>query len=218
MLKSDLHIHSAEDNFHSLSYDAKDLIDHAKNNGFEVLAITLHRDVFSSKKIFDYAKKKGILLLQGTERYVEGKEVLMYNVTQSEVEKITTFNDLRALKKKKDVLVIAPHPYFKRKTCLDSKLVENIDVFDAIEYCHFYIPFLNFNKKAVRVSQKYNIPLIGTSDAHNLWQMNFTFSLVDSKKDMKSFFSAIRNKQVMLVTKPLPIYLFFWRLLKMSFE
>jgi len=86
------------------------------------------------------------------------------------------------LKKKKDVLIIAPHPFFKTGNCLGKKLVENIDVFDAIEYSHFYTSNINFNKKAVKVARECDLAVVGMSDAHNLYQVGMTYSLIDSKK------------------------------------
>ncbi len=202
MLKSDLHLHAGEDKTHILNYSAKELIDKTKSLGFEVLAFTFHQQVFFTKEIQDYAKKKNILLISGCEAKIETKEVLLYNVTQKDVDSIKTFKDLTNLKKKKDILVIAPHPFFPGGKCLGKMLIKNIKLFDAIEYCHMYLPFINFNKKAVKIAKKYNLPLIGTSDAHNLWQLDFTFTLVDSKKDTKAFFKAIKENKLKLVTRP----------------
>ncbi|MFC2135772.1 PHP-associated domain-containing protein [Bacteroidota bacterium] len=211
MLKADLHLHSGEDRTHHLKYSARKLIGEMAKQGFEVLALTLHKDVFYDKKVFDYAKKKGVLLIQGTEKFVEKKEVLIYNITQKEADEIKTFDDLRKLKKKKDILVIAPHPYFLLGECLGKKLEENIDVFDAVEYSHFYLSWLNLNRKAVRISKKYKVPMIGNSDIHHLKQIGMTYSLIDSKKDMKSVFNAVRKRKVTIKTKPASLYYFVWK-------
>jgi len=218
MLKADLHLHAGEDRTQKLKYSSKELIDHAAKLGFEVLAFTFHRDVFYNKDIANYAKKKNILLIPGVEKYVEGKEVLIYNITQEEAETIKTFNDLRTFKKKKETLVIAPHPFFKSKGCLGKKLVENIEVFDAIEYSHFYLPFFNLNKKAARVARKHSLPWIGNSDSHHLVQMNMTYTLIDSKKDMSSIFKAIKQRKVLLKTQPAPLRYFIWRTFIMAFN
>jgi len=87
MLKADIHLHAGEDQLHKLSYSSKELIDHASRKGFEVLALTFHRDIFFNKELSDYAKKKGILLIPGVERYIEGKEVLIYNLKEGEEKK-----------------------------------------------------------------------------------------------------------------------------------
>lgn len=215
MLKSDLHLHAGEDKHHRLKYNSKELIDYAAEKGFEVLALTFHRDVYYDEELKEYAKDKGILLIPSVEKLIEGKEVLIYNITQTESKKLKTFDDIRDLKKRKNILVIAPHPYFKIWNCLGKKLVENIDLFDAIEYSHFHLPYFNLNKKAVEVAKKFSKPLIGTSDAHNLFQIGMTYSLVDSEKSIESFFKAIREGRTQLKTKPVSLKYFIWRSFRM---
>ena len=218
MLKADLHLHAGEDKFHKLTYSSKELIDYASKKGFKVLALTFHRDVFFNKEIASYAKKKGIVLIPGVERYIEGKEVLIYNLKAGQEEKINTFEDLRNLKKEQNILIIAPHPFFKKSNCLGEKLIENIDLFDGIEYAHFYTSFVNLNKKAVQIAKNSSLALIGTSDAHNLSQIETTYSIIDSKKDINSIFEAIKNKKVVLKTKPVSLKYFICRALKVVFN
>ncbi|MFH1770528.1 MAG: PHP domain-containing protein [archaeon] len=219
MLKADLHLHAGEDKHHKIKYSSKELIAHAVKQGFEVLALTFHGDVYYNNDLKKYAEKKGVLLIPGVEKLVEGKEVLLYNVSQSESKEIKTFEDIRALKKrKKDILVIAPHPYFVVGPCLGKTLIENIDVFDGVEYSHFYLLFFNLNKKANRVAKKYNKTLIGTSDAHNLKQIGMTYGLVDSEKNIKSFFEAVRKGKVKLETKPVSLWYFIWRTFRMVLD
>ena len=45
---------------------------------------------------------------------------------------------------------------------------EEIDCFDAIEFCHFHIGLFNPNRRAKRVASRFGKPLIATSDAHRL--------------------------------------------------
>lgn len=216
MLKVDLHLHANEDNdHHRLSYTSKELIAKAAEQGFEVLALTFHGDVHYNKTLVNYAKQKNILLIPGIEKLIEKKEVLIYNITQKESKKLKTFDDLRKLKQKKNILIIAPHPYYIIRSCLGSKLEQNIDLFDAIEYSHYYLKYLNFNKKAVKIAKKYSIPMIGTSDTHYLPQLGSTYTIIDSKKNLKDIFKAIRNKQVLVKSKPIKLKYFIWRFFRM---
>src|SRR3989344_3901440 len=133
MLKVDLHMHVDRDPLDHIYYSAKQLIDLAAKQKFDVLAITCHDYVFPVKEIQSYAKKKGILLIQGAEKTLMGKHVLIYNINNSDLKKIKTFDDLRKLKQTKNILVTAPHPYYPMNFCLRKELEKNIDVFDAIE-------------------------------------------------------------------------------------
>ena len=220
MLKVDLHSHT---NYVIKKGDSKlspkQLIDFVASRGYDVLAITEHASLRKiGKTIYfdnplrtyfdfkDYAKKKGILLISGVETVVEGKEVLLINF-KGDAKNVTTFTDVEMLKEE-NVLVIAPHPFYGKCSCLKDKLVENIDIFDAIEYCHFYTHFINFNKKAVEVARKYNKPLIANSDAHDFHQLNINFSLIDADKNIDSVLEAVRKNKIQIITRPLPFHTF----------
>jgi predicted metal-dependent phosphoesterase TrpH len=184
MLKIDLHMHSAEDPRDALDYSARDLIRHAAGLDFDVIAVTLHGKVLDDPSLVEFAASRGVLFIAGIEKRIHGKEVLVLNVTQTEMDAVRSFDDLRELKLRRrgEVLVIAPHPFFKRSQCLGRHLEENIDLFDAIEYCHLYTRFWNLNRKAVAVAESHRKPLLATSDAHALW--------------MASVFGAIRAGRV----------------------
>lgn len=206
-LKCDLHLHTNEDpkDFSLIKYNSKELIDYAAELGFQVLSITLHKRNCYRKELTDYARKKGILLISGCEAEIEGKHILLYNFTDNEFKQIKTIQDIKKFKRE-DNLVIAPHPYYFGKSCLRKKLEKHINIFDAIEYCHFYHRFFNFNKKAEETAGKYNKPLIGTSDSHKLWQINNTYSIINAKNQtIISVIKAIKENKTELKTKPLTI-------------
>jgi len=209
MLKADLHLHTSEDPRHpGIIYDAKELIEHAGKLGFNVLAITNHSKVTFNKTLKEFAEKKGILLIPGAELRINGKDVLVYNATKKDISNIKTFKDLEKLKKRKNILVAAPHPFYIFGS-LGKELERNIKLFDAIEYSHFYLKKFDIpNKKAARFAHEHGKPLIGTSDAHHLWRMNFTYTLVDSEKSIKSIFEAIRKNKIKLASRPLSFWIY----------
>jgi predicted metal-dependent phosphoesterase TrpH len=216
MLKSDMHMHAIgdpEDTF--ITHTPEQLIDLASSLSFDVLSISCHGKVLFDKKLARYAWKKGILLISGAEAFIEGKHVLIYNISQSELENTKTFDDLRALRKKRnDVLVIAPHPYYPMSDCLHEKLDENIDVFDAIEISHMYFWFFDFNQQAVKAAEKYGKTLVALSDTHHLWMFGKNYTLVDSRKSVGEYFAAIRAGKVRAVHSSLSFFTFvrelFW--------
>ena len=215
MLKADFHLHVKGDPQDPIKHTAKQLIDLAAKKGFQVLSITCHDYVYYSTELAHYAKSKGILLIPGAEKTLYGKHVLLYNITNEDLKKINSFHDIHQLKKQKpNLLVIAPHPYFYIYLCLGHILEKNINLFDAVEYSHFYTYLINANKKAVKIARKYSKPLIGNSDTHHFFQFGTTFSYIDSKKDISSVISAIKSNRVKLSTAPLPIAKFlrvaFW--------
>lgn len=206
MLKADIHIHTGEDDYHpEIRYNAKDLINYAAQLGFEVISITNHSKVTFTKSLSKYAAKRGILLIPGVEHRIEGRDVLIYNITKKQSKKLKTFDDLRKLNKK-SVLIIAPHPYYPVKYSLRKKLLENIDIFDAIEYSHFYSKYMNRpNKKAAKVAHDHKKPLVGTSDAHHLWRLNTTYTLIDSENTVNCVINAIKKNKVKLYSRHLSL-------------
>jgi len=202
-LKADLHLHTKEDPQDSVKYSGKELIDQAYQKDFDVLAITNHDQVTYDNYLAHYAREKGILLIPGVQATIGKKHVLLLNMDCS-LHRIKTFDDLKLLKDGIG-LIIAPHPFFPTFTSLNSKLEEHLDIFDAIEYSHCYLQKINFNKKAEDLAEEFSLPLIGTSDAHFLWQIGTTYSLIEAEKDLDSVIAAIIEGKVEIVTDPLSL-------------
>ncbi len=219
MLKAQLHIHAPGDLQHELPYTAKEVIDHSAELGFDVLAFTCHDKVIHDKELEKYALGKDILLIPGVERTIEGKHVLIYNITEAESQRVVSFKSLIELKKEKKqrgepFLVIAAHPFHFNFSCLKKRVLNYLDLFDAWEYSFFYHKRLNPNKKTMRLAKRYGKPMVGSSDVHRLINWGKTYSLVDSEKKTDSVFQAIKGGQVEIKTEPLSLLLFsrvfFW--------
>ena len=214
MLKADLHTHAGTHSKRKvLSYTPRDLISYASKRGYNVISITNHDILTYSKGLRDYAKKRGILLIPGVEKKIEGKEVIILNISRELMRKIKTFTDLEKYKNE-NLFVFAPHPFYPDPKALHSKLIENIRLFDGIEFSHFYLSWITFNTEAVKTARKYKLPLIGTSDCHLLEQLNYTYTLIDSEKSIDAVFGALRKRKARLVTRPLP----FFKAIRFLFE
>jgi predicted metal-dependent phosphoesterase TrpH len=199
-LKADLHLHTAEDPHDRISYTARDLIDWAANEGFEVLSITNHQQLTFNKNLSSYARERGILLIPGIELTIRKRHVLVLNPPREKT--FPDFSFLSAIRRP-ETLVIAPHPFFPNPRSINGHLLKHLELFDALEYCHFYSPRINFNHRAIRVSKRYGLPLVGNSDSHFLSQFGTTYSLIYAEKNPEAIFEAIRNNRVEIVTRPL---------------
>ena len=205
MLKIDLHLHSSEDPRDALDYSARDLIRHAAQLQFDVIAITLHGKVIDEQGLQEFAMDQGVLFIPGIEKRILGKEVLVYNVPQAVMDEVRTFADLRKLKLRmgQEILIIAPHPFFRQSQCLGRHLEENIDLFDAIEYCHLYTSFWNLNKRAVEVAQAHGKPMVATSDSHALWMFGRNYTWLDAPKTIEGVFQGVREGKVQSHSEPI---------------
>lgn len=229
MLKVSLHNHTNYIQASETNYSPKQLIDEAVKLGYDALCISEHykftklgdliaefrKDPLKTYRDFkDYASGKGLLLIPGVEIHIKEGEVLLVNF-EGDVKDYPTIDSLKKLPK--NVLVVAPHPFYKRRFCLGKELIKHINLFDAIEYSHFYLKPFNLNNEAVKVAEKYHKVVVGTPDTHRLEQLKFTYSLVNAKKDAGSIVKAIKAGKVKLVTRPLPLYVFLKTTLRSVF-
>ncbi|MEM9445050.1 MAG: PHP-associated domain-containing protein [Verrucomicrobiota bacterium] len=197
----DLHNHCNCDPIDVLDYSAEQLIDQAKHLGIDVLSITPHRDYFIDPQASAYAKSKGILLIPGVERIVDGKEILILNAdprffpndafsTKADLEKARAYHG-------DSMLIVAPHPFYPRKTCAHQYLDEIHYLLDAVEFCHFYFPFYNPNQEAEIWAEKNDITILANSDAHQLKMVGYNSSLVEAKQlTAEAIFQGIRDNLV----------------------
>ena len=202
LLKADFHVHTREDPHDFIRYTAVELLQEASRQGFQVLALTCHNKRIHTEDLRRRAEDLGILLIPGVEAAIEGKHTLLLDMPYRRL-KVRTFAHVRALRRDGG-LVIAPHPFFPAPKCLGNKLRENLDLFDAIEFSHFYTRTVDFNRRAVEYARRMDLPLVGTSDCHRLWQLGTTYTLVEAaEKTVPAVFAAIRAGRVRVVTAPL---------------
>jgi len=212
-LKADLHIHTAEDPCDHIRYSAAELIDTAARQGFDVLSITNHNALTFNGKLESYAGRKGILLIPGTEIMASRAHVLIINPAFKTVEKGYNLASLPQLKDEGS-LFIAPHPFFFLARSLQARLIPLLPYFDAIEFTSYYHSLLNRNTKALRTAAACRKPVVANSDAHNLWQLGKTYSLIEAEKDIPSIVRAVKEGRVEIRTSPFSLLQIGWAFLK----
>jgi len=200
-LKADLHIHTSEGPEGIVRWTPREVIDLAARAGYRVLSFTDHDHRTYDSSLAGYAQERGIVLIPGVEATIEGRHVLLYNFSHS-LDGPRSLSDIRR-RKRPDSLVIAPHPFFPGPTSLGRRLLENLDLFDAVEYCHFYTAWLDYNRAVRRLAQANDLPLVGTSDAHLPCQFGTTYSLIEAEPTPEGVLGAIRAGHVRVVSRPL---------------
>jgi predicted metal-dependent phosphoesterase TrpH len=204
VLKVDLHLHTGDDPVDHISYSTSQLVDRAAALGFGALAITLHDRQLEDRRLTDYARERGIVLIRGIERTVRGRHVLLINFDADAAESVRTLDDVARLKARGNGLVIAPHPFFPERSCLRSALEGHAGAFDAVEWSYFWTRLANFNAPAARWAADHGKPMVGNSDLHDLRQFGRTHSLVDAPPDAAAICDAVRAGRVQVCTTPAP--------------
>ena len=202
MLKVELHAHTADDPVDRIPHTTLDLIDRAADLGYDALAITLHEKQLDLARFAPYAAERGLVLIPGVERTIEGKHVLLLNFA-SGAEDVDTFSDLARLKAAQPGLVVAPHPYFPASVCLRGDLDRYAGLFDAVEMNAMFTRGLNFNARAERWARRHGKPLVGNCDVHRLAQLGSTYSLVDAECDVDAICQAVAAGRVVVESRPL---------------
>jgi predicted metal-dependent phosphoesterase TrpH len=202
MLKVELHSHTSDDPVDLIPYTTAELIDHAAALNYDALAITLHERQLDIRPFASYAADRGLVLIPGIERTIEGRHVLLLNFSDG-TEEVHTFADLRRLKQRRFGLVVAPHPYFPSFHSLHDCLRRHADVFDAVEYNAMFTGSLNFNRAAEAWAQAHGKPMVGNGDVHRLQQLGPTYSMVNAERNATSICDAITVGGVEVVKSPL---------------
>ena len=203
MLKIDLHTHTSDDPIDRIPYSACELIDRAAALGYDALAITLHDWQLDVEPLNAHAASRGIVLIPGIERTIDGCHVLLLNFPAGDTAAVRSFDDLARLRQRASGLVVAPHPFFPGGNSLFRCLDRHADLFDAVEYNAMFTASLNFNAPAERWARARGKPMVGNGDVHRLAQLGTTYSLVDALPDPASICRAIAEGRVEVVSRPL---------------
>jgi len=199
-LKADLHIHTGEDLRDRPPYTAQGLIDWASALGFEVLAVTNHDLLTFDADLAAYARKRKVLLIPGVELSLTEGHVLIYNL-DLDPSQIKSLADLDRLRRPGS-LVVAAHPFFPWNS-IGERLFEHAELFDALEFAHFYAHGFNPNLRTLQAAQRLGLPLVGNSDAHLLHQLDRTYSLIQASPTVEGVIEAVKSGRIEIKTKPL---------------
>jgi len=127
-----------------------------------------------------------------------------WSTMRSRVAKL--FDDLRRLRERRgaSVFTIAPHPFYVLGGSIGSRLMREIDCFDAIELCHFHKGPLNPNRWAAAVARRSDKPLLATSDAHRLHAFGRHFTSMPRPGELtcENVFAGLRGGPLRLTSPP----------------
>jgi predicted metal-dependent phosphoesterase TrpH len=173
-------------------------IDQARAAGLDAIAVTWHRKACVHPEAEAYARERGVLLIRGMEAEIDRRHLVVLNLGENDLGPATTWDEIRALRRRQPgVFVMAPHPFYPHPSCLGSRLDENADCVDAVEWCMLHVGWIpgrvNPNLRAARWAHEHAKPLVASSDAHSLAAIGRNSSTVEADAlTAESIFAGIR--------------------------
>ncbi len=202
LLKVELHTHTSDDPKDRISHTTPELIDRAASLGYDAVAVTLHERQLDLTPFRAHAADRGVVLIPGIERSIEGRHVLLLNFS-SDTEGLDTFEELARLKRRERGLVIAPHPFFPGPWCLGECLNAHPDLFDAVERNAMFTGLVDFNVQAEEWARRRGKPIVGNGDVHRLGQLGTCYSVIEADPEPAAICGAIAAGRVQVVSRPL---------------
>lgn len=216
VIKTELHAHTALDPLDYIAHSTRDLIDRAAGLGYGALAVTLHNRYYDPVEDAAYAKARGVVMIAGVERTIDGRHLLLLNYPAACAE-VASFDELRALRQRHpDGLVVAPHAFYPIGSSLGSLAERHRDVIDAVEVNSMFTRWLDFNAPAVAWARRHGKPLVGNTDLHLLDQLGTTYTLVDATPDATAICAAVRAGRVQVRSNALSSIRAAWIFARMS--
>lgn len=191
-MRVDLHIHT------NASIDSiihpKELISRAERAGLDAFAITDHSTVNGWKPILEYAERVAV---------IKGEEVLIVREGRKVGEILALFinemipnsdvGEILDRIKEQDGVAVVPHPFDRlRRRLSEEELVEIRRGIDAIEVFNARVVFSRDNKKAFEFARRFNLPMVGGSDAHTPWEVGAAYTVADCS-DLEEFRKVLKK-------------------------
>jgi len=216
MIKVELHAHTSDDPADRIPHDTHALLDRAAQFGYGALAITLHNRWFDPAPFGDDAAARGLVLLSGIERTIDGKHILLINGPRESGD-VSSFDEVRKLRRQvPEMLVVAPHPFYPIPSALGARLDDLADAIDALEVNSMFTKGLDFNRRAREWAAAHGKTLVGNTDLHRLDQIGTTWSEVDAAPDANAICAAIRAGRVVVRASPLSWSRAAWTVARME--
>jgi predicted metal-dependent phosphoesterase TrpH len=204
-MKIDLHCHTFFSKDSILS--SKKLIETAKKNGLQGVAITDHDTISGWKEAEFWAKKYGIFLIFGEEIKTKVGDILGLFL-KSEIKSKEPEKVMREIKAQGGTVVI-PHPFHHVQRFKDD-LTKYLSLIDAIEVFNARQPFSFFDKKAFEFAKKHNLAMVAGSDAHSCFDVGSAFTEIEGAKNLEEFKKGILEKRTKTFGKKAPLFALFF--------
>ncbi len=161
-IKLDLHIHTKYS--HDSILTPEEIVGIARKKGLHGIAITDHNTIKGGEEAKQY-ETSNFMVIIGAEIMTEKGEVTGLFLSREILTR--NFYEVVAEIKDQDGIVVVPHPFDELRRSAFHITEEYLDFVDALECYNSRCVFQKYNRKALEFATRYNLPVVGGSDAHN---------------------------------------------------
>jgi predicted metal-dependent phosphoesterase TrpH len=200
LLKTELHCHSSHSSGEKIKTEGlntpKELIEHAKKLGIDVIAITDHNTINGSIEAKKFEKKFDVLVIKGEEIDSKQGHILAIGIEET-IKKNLDFLETIDLIHENAGIAIAAHPFDLANKGLKELAIhaDAIEAFNAINIDRIS------NWNARKFAKKFNLSCTAGSDAHATFMLGHGLNLIKAEKDVDSILKAIKKGKNKLKTK-----------------
>lgn len=184
-----MHIHT------KYSYDGVSEIDEvfekAEERGLDGVAITDHFDIRGWEEAREIAEERDMFFIPGEEIKVLNEkkkiiaEVLAYFIEEGIGNK--TISELEKEVRSQGGLLFLAHPFAKSRPSPSNKPERLLKFVDGIETINARSRVWHVNKKAIKMAERNNLPVIGGSDAHIPEEVGYAYTEVKDANNLEEF-------------------------------
>jgi hypothetical protein len=204
----ELHAHS------DASYDGRDsieqLLERAREEGLDALAVTDHDEFEESQRAAALAPEYGLVGIPAMEVSSAAGHVLAFGI-DSAISPGLSFAETIERIHEQGGTAIVPHPFQEmRSGVLDAIPKEQLTLADAIEVYNSRLVTGWSNRQAKRFAEQEGMPMIAGSDAHVSDMVGQSVTLVDAdERSADAILAAIRDGKTVLEPRRTPFRVSF---------
>jgi predicted metal-dependent phosphoesterase TrpH len=186
-LKIDLHVHTnfSKDGFSSIN----EVVKYAKAKGLDGIAITDHDVLINEKVIEKISKENNIIIIPGIEVTTKYGHLIILKPSNLK-------NDIEELLKNE--IIIIPHPLDPFSHGIGKNIIKKILYKKPLLEIRNSSTLPIYNKLAERLANKYELGVVGGSDAHIAYMVGTSYTIVEVEdRNINEILDAIKNGKTM---------------------
>lgn len=196
LLRVDFHIHSHFSADSDMS--PEEIIAAAKKAGLDAIAVTDHNTIkggLATERV-----SEGLVVFVGAEIKAKGGELIGLNLKKDVPSGLSPLQTCKLIKERGG-FVIVPHPFDRFRNGIGKVTEKLVGYIDAVEIFNARTLVSKFNKEAMQLAEKYELPFVVGSDSHFVNEIGSAYTLVNAPKNKAAILKAVKMGKVSIEGK-----------------